>query len=95
MTKQTTWALHSAKIGSALAPTKSNKSLLCTQKAAIRFLAFFKQIYIRLFRLFWGSTDSSVGRASDLIARSRVRSSPGAQCCVIEQDTSSPLLSTG
>ena len=57
-----------------------------------------------------GSTDSSVGRSSDLIARSRklswesvglliarsrVRSSTGARCCVLEQDTSSPLLSTG
>ena len=30
-----------------------------------------------------------------LIARWMVRSSPGARCCVLEQDTSSPLLSTG
>ena len=40
---------------------------------------------------------SSVGRASGglLIARSRVRSSPVAQCSVLEQETSSPLPSTG
>ena len=28
-------------------------------------------------------------------ARSRVQSSPGKQCCVLEQDTLSPLLCTG
>ena len=36
---------------------------------------------------------SSVG--GFLIARLWVRISTGAQCCVIEQDTSSSLLSTG
>ena len=38
---------------------------------------------------------ASLERVRFLIARSRVRSSPGAWCCVLEQDTLYPLLSTG
>ena len=41
-----------------------------------------------------GSTDSSVGRGSDNIARSRALFSPGGAVLCPEQDTSSRLLST-
>ena len=53
MTKPTTWALHSAKIGSALAPTKSNKSLLRTQKAA-KIPSFFQADIYKTIQTFWG-----------------------------------------
>ena len=45
-----------------------------------------------LISKYW-STVRLVGRA--YITRSRVRISPGARRCVLEQDTSFPLLSTG
>ena len=48
----------------------------------------------------WGGAplaqlEKSRARTGLLIASSLVRISPGAQCCVLEQDTSPSLLSTG
>ena len=41
-----------------------------------------------------GALIAQLGERLLLIARSRFRSSLGSRCCVIEQESSSPLLST-
>ena len=41
------------------------------------------------------ATTPSIAMYVDPVARSRVRISPGAWRCVLEQDTSASLLSTG
>ena len=44
----------------------------------------------------WRATIAQLGKRQTLYARSGTRSSPcGVRCCVLERDTSNPLLSTG
>ena len=42
-----------------------------------------------------GAPIAQLGELWTLDRKVAVQASPGARCCVLEQDTSSPLLSTG
>ena len=50
---------------------------------------------MKLILIDWENRYLSWLSAGLLIVRLRVRISPGARCCVLEQDTSSSLLNTG